>query len=59
MVRPWKHKSGIYYLRRRVPDDLKASLGVAEIRRSLDTRDAAEAKRRSRAGPRRTRRAVG
>ncbi|CAO4153367.1 DUF6538 domain-containing protein [Methylorubrum extorquens] len=46
MVRPWKHKSGIYYLRRRVPDDLKAALGVAEIRRSLDTRDAVEAKRR-------------
>lgn len=46
MVRPWKHKSGIYYLRRRVPDDLKARLGVSEVRRSLDTRDPLEAKKR-------------
>lgn len=46
MARPWRHENGTYYLRRRVPDDLKAALGVAEIRRSLNTRDHNEAKRR-------------
>ena len=46
MARPWKHpKTGIYWLRKRVPDDLIAVLGKREEKRSLKTRDAAEAKR--------------
>jgi Domain of unknown function (DUF6538) len=47
MARPWKHpKSGLYWLRKRVPDALRAKVGRREIRRSLGTRDPAEAKLR-------------
>ena len=47
MARPWKHpKTGIYWLRKRVPQDLRPVLGKREEKRSLQTRDAAEAKRR-------------
>lgn len=47
MARPWKHpKTGIYWLRKRVPDDLQPLVGTKEIRRSLQTRDPADAKRR-------------
>ncbi|TXM95384.1 site-specific integrase [Methylobacterium sp. WL116] len=46
MATPWLHpRSGFYYLRRRVPDELKALVGSGEIRRSLGTRDPKEAKR--------------
>ncbi|HYF54027.1 MAG TPA: DUF6538 domain-containing protein, partial [Salinarimonas sp.] len=46
MTRPWKHpKTGIYWLRKRVPSDLIAIIGRREIQRSLNTRDPAEAKR--------------
>ena len=46
MARPWKHpKTGIYWLRKRVPEDLRPILGKREEKRSLGTRDAAEAKR--------------
>ena len=45
MARPWKHpKSGIFWLRKRVPDDLRAAVGKREEKLSLGTRDAAEAK---------------
>ena len=47
MTRPWKHpKSGIFWLRKRVPEDLRQVLGKREEKRSLDTRDPAEAKLR-------------
>ena len=47
MSRPWKHlKSGVYWLRKRVPDDLRKLVGKREEKRSLLTRDASEAKRR-------------
>jgi hypothetical protein len=47
MARPWKHpKTGLYWLRKRVPDALRGKLGRREIRRSLGTRDPAEAKLR-------------
>jgi integrase len=47
MARPWKHpKTGLYWLRKRVPDALRAKVGRREIRRSLGTRDPAEAKLR-------------
>jgi len=36
--------SGIYYLRRRVPDDLRSIIGKTEIRRSLNTRNHQQAK---------------
>ena len=46
MSRPWKHpKTGIYWLRKRVPDDLRPVLGRLEEKKSLKTRDPAEAKR--------------
>ena len=46
MSRPWKHpKTGVYWLRRRVPDDLRARVGKREEKRSLKTRDPGEAKR--------------
>ena len=46
ITRPWKHpKSGIYWLRKRVPDDLLAAVGKREEKFSLNTRDPAEAKR--------------
>jgi hypothetical protein len=46
MARPWKHpKTGIYWLRKRVPDDLRSRLGKQEEKRSLGTRDPDEAKR--------------
>lgn len=45
MARPWKHpKSGYFFLRRRVPDDLREVLGKREEKLSLRTRDVAEAK---------------
>jgi hypothetical protein len=47
MSRPWKHpKTGVYWLRKRVPLDLRARVGKREEKRSLKTRDPAEAKRR-------------
>ena len=46
MAQPYKHpKSGIYHLRRKVPDALRGALG-REYKRSLDTRDPSEAKAR-------------
>lgn len=45
IAQPFRHPdSGIYYLRRRVPDDLRVDLGKTEIRRSLNTRDPQVAK---------------
>ncbi|HSI52069.1 MAG TPA: site-specific integrase [Ideonella sp.] len=44
MAQPFKHPaSGIYYLRRKVPPELRASLG-REFKQSLKTREPAEAK---------------
>jgi integrase len=46
MAQPFKHPtSGIYWLRRKVPAEYHASLGL-EFKRSLKTRDPAEAKAR-------------
>ncbi|WP_171206178.1 DUF6538 domain-containing protein [Ruegeria sp. HKCCA0235A] len=39
-------KSGIYYVRVRVPADLKGIVGRAEVSKSLRTRDPSEAKER-------------
>lgn len=45
MAQPFRHpSSGIYYLRRRVPEALQSLLG-REYKRSLATKDASEAKR--------------
>src|SRR5512136_1827402 len=47
MTRPWKHpKTGIYWLRKRVPDDLRALVGKREEKRTLGTHDPHEAKKR-------------
>jgi integrase len=46
MSRPWKHpKTGVYYFRKVVPERLRALVGKREEKQSLNTRDAAEAKR--------------
>jgi len=46
MARPWKHpKTGIFWLRKRIPDDLRHLLGKREEKQSLGTRDPNEAKR--------------
>jgi len=46
MARPWKHpKTGVYWLRKRVPDDLRTIVGLAEYKRTLKTKDPAEAKK--------------
>ncbi|WP_047934865.1 site-specific integrase [Pseudomonas putida] len=45
IAQPFRHPdSGIYYLRRRVPDDLRHIIGKTEIRRSLNTRHHHQAK---------------
>lgn len=45
MSRPWKHpKTGIYQLRKAVPDDLRQLVGKREEKVSLQTRYPAEAK---------------
>jgi len=45
MANPVKHPtSGIYYLRIAVPDDLRASIGKSEIKKSLGSRNFTEAK---------------
>lgn len=47
MSRPTKHsRTGIYWLRRRVPADLVEKLGRKEVTKSLRTRDPDEAKRK-------------
>jgi hypothetical protein len=47
MSRPFKHpKTGIFWLRKRVPKDPVPVLGKAEVSRSLKTRDPTEAKTR-------------
>jgi integrase len=46
MARPWKHpKTGIFWLRKLIPDDLRPLLGKREEKQSLGTRDPIEAKR--------------
>lgn len=45
MSRPLKHpKTGIYWFRKRVPEELRALLGKTEEKQSLGTRDPSEAK---------------
>jgi hypothetical protein len=47
MSRPWKHpSSGVYWLRKGVPEDLRKLVGKREEKRSLQIRDPVEAKRR-------------
>jgi hypothetical protein len=47
MTRPWKHpKTGVYWLRKRVPDTLQQLVGKREERRSLGTKDPVKAKMR-------------
>jgi hypothetical protein len=46
MTRPWKHpKTGIYWLRKRIPDDLRLLLGKREEKLTLKTRGPSEAHR--------------
>jgi integrase len=44
MAQPFKASNGVYYIRRKVPEALRTALG-REYKRSLNTRDAGEAKR--------------
>jgi hypothetical protein len=44
---PWKHpKTGMHWLRKRVPGDLQSLFGKRKEKVTLKTRDPAEAKRR-------------
>lgn len=46
MASPFKHpKTGVYQLRRAVPRDLREILGIREFKKTLGTKDPAEAKR--------------
>jgi integrase len=43
----WRHpKSGVYYFRRAVPDDVRRVIGKTMVKKSLGTRDVAAAKRK-------------
>ena len=45
MSRPFKHpKTGVYYFRKAVPDDLRGIIGKREVKISLGTKNPAEAK---------------
>lgn len=47
MSRPFKHqKTGVYYFRKAVPDDLRAAVGKREEKRTLRTKDPIEARQR-------------
>jgi integrase len=47
MPTPWRHpKTGVYWLRVRVPTDVQAQFGTKEAKRSLRTKDPEEAKLR-------------
>src|SRR3546814_5581358 len=47
MAAPWRHpKTGTFYFRRAVPEALRATIGVREIKVSLHTRNPSEAKQR-------------
>ena len=47
MSRPWKHpKTGVYWLRKRVPKHLRRLVGRGEEKRSLRTKDPSQAKTR-------------
>ncbi len=47
MAEPWRHpETGMYYLRRQIPKPLRAEFGGRQLwKRSLDTKDASEARR--------------
>ena len=43
----WRHpRSGVYYFRRAVPDDLRRVIGKTMIKKSLGTKDVTAAKRK-------------
>lgn len=46
MATPFKHpRTGVYYIRRAVPEDIREAFGKAEYKRSLATKDPQEAKK--------------
>lgn len=46
MTSPWKHpQTGVYYLRKGVPKELRSVIGKGEIKQSLKTKDPKEAKK--------------
>ncbi|MFC0444355.1 DUF6538 domain-containing protein [Pseudidiomarina halophila] len=45
MAQPYKHsKTGVYWIRRAVPQDIKTAYGKTEVKRSLRTKDLSEAR---------------
>jgi hypothetical protein len=47
MAQPWRHpKTGVYWYRRTVPEALRGVVGKREWKRTLNTKDASEAKRK-------------
>ena len=46
MATPFKHpRTGVYYVRRAVPKDLREALGKVEYLKSLGTKDPSQAKK--------------
>ena len=43
----WRHRSGVYYFRRAVPEDIRTIIGKTMVKQSLRTRNVAEARRRA------------
>jgi hypothetical protein len=44
MSRPWKHpKTGVYYFRKVVPEDMRKLVGLVEVRKTLGTKDPRQA----------------
>lgn len=47
MSRPFKHpRTGVYWLRQRIPADLRTLVGREEVSKTLRTKDPAEARMR-------------
>lgn len=47
MATPFRHpRTGVYYIRRAVPEDLREAIGKAEYKKSLGTKDPTDAKKR-------------
>ena len=46
MADPWKHpRTGVYYIRRHLPTDVRAKFGLVEFKRTLGTKSSSDARR--------------
>jgi len=47
MIKPTKDRIGTYYSRKAVPQELRSASGKGELKRSLETKDLEQAKRKA------------